>query len=47
MKHKAHKRIYEATKGMTAEQEIQYFDDQANNGKLGEWWRSLGMIWKR
>lgn len=42
MKHKAQERIYKATKGMTAEQEIQYFHDQANNGKLGEWWRSLG-----
>jgi hypothetical protein len=42
MKHKAQERIYEATKGMSSKQRVQYFHDQANNGKLGEWWRGLG-----
>lgn len=42
MKHDAQAKIYRATKGMTAEQELQYIHDQVNNGPLGDWWRSLG-----
>lgn len=42
MKHDAQAKIYEATKGMTPEQELEYIHQQANAGEVGEWWRNLG-----
>ena len=33
--------IYEQIKGMTHEQEIAYFQHQADTGALGPWWKSV------
>ena len=40
-KRKAQERIYEATKNMTLEEKLEYFNRRAETGPLGEWWKSL------
>lgn len=34
-------KIYEEIKGMTHEEEIEYFRQRANQGALGNWWRKV------
>jgi hypothetical protein len=40
-KRKVQAEIYEEIKGLSPEQEIQYFRRQAVAGPLGAWWQSL------
>lgn len=40
-KEKAQTRIYERIKDLTPEEQIEYFRDRAENGPLGDWWKSL------
>jgi hypothetical protein len=40
-KRRAQARIHEDIEGMTHEQEIAYFHRRANEGWMGEWWRSI------
>ena len=40
MKHAAQEKIYEAIKGMTPEQEIDYFRQSLKESKFAKWWQS-------
>ena len=38
---RAQLKIYEEIQGMTHEQERAYFEQQAEQGPLGEWWKRV------
>ena len=40
-KRQAQARIYEVIRNLSPEEEIAYFRKAAEEGPLGEWWRSL------
>lgn len=40
-KQEVQRRIYEETKHMTSEEQIEYFRRRAEEGTLGNWWRSV------
>ena len=40
-KRKVQAEIYEEIKGLSPEQEIEYFRRQAATGPLGKWWKAL------
>jgi hypothetical protein len=40
-KRKVQAEIYEEIKGLSPEQEIEYFRRRAATGPLGEWWKGL------
>ena len=40
-KRQAQARIYERIKGLTPDEEIEYFRKAAEAGPLGEWWRRI------
>jgi hypothetical protein len=40
-KRQAQKDIYQAIKNMTPAQEIVYFEKQAAEGSLGDWWKQV------
>lgn len=40
-KRKVQAEIYEEIKGLSPEQEMEYFRQQAANGPLGKWWKAL------
>ena len=40
-KRQAQARIYERIKGLSPEEEIEYFRKAADEGPLGEWWKSI------
>jgi hypothetical protein len=40
-KRKAQERIYEETKHLTTEEQIEYFKQTARSGTLGQWWHSI------
>jgi len=40
VKREAQEKIYEAIKGMTPEQEIEYFRQALNKSKFSKWWQS-------
>ena len=39
-KRQAQARIYERIKGLTPEEEIEYFQNAAAKGPLGDWWKA-------
>jgi hypothetical protein len=40
-KRKVQEQIYEQTRHMTTEEQIQYFRRRAEEGSLGDWWRKV------
>ncbi len=40
-KHKRQAEIYSVIKGMTPQEEIEYFENAAMSGPLGAWWRKV------
>ncbi len=40
-KRKVQEQIYEETKHMTSDEQIQYFRRRAEEGSLAEWWRNV------
>ena len=40
-KRRAQMEIYKDIQGMTHEQERAYFEEQAERGPLGEWWKRI------
>ena len=40
-KRKVQAAIYEEIKGLSPEQEMEYFRRQATDGPLGKWWKAL------
>lgn len=40
-KREAQRQIYEDTKHMTSEEQIEYFRKRAEEGSLGHWWRRV------
>jgi len=40
-KRKVQAEIYKEIKGLSPEQEIEYFHRRATTGSLGEWWKAL------
>ena len=40
-KREAQSRIYEVIRWMTPEEQLAYFREQAEIGRLGEWWKQL------
>jgi hypothetical protein len=40
-KRRAQAEIFEQIRGMTHEQELSYWNEQAENGPLGEWWKRI------
>jgi hypothetical protein len=40
-KRRAQEEIYQQIKGMTHEQELAYFREQAECGPFGEWWKRI------
>ena len=40
-KRRAQERIYEQIRSMTHEQERAYFEQEAERGTLGEWWKRI------
>lgn len=40
-KRRAQSRIYERIKGLSPEEEIEYFRRAADEGPLGDWWKSI------
>ena len=40
-KRRAQAEVYEQIQGMTHEQERAYFEQQAGQGPLGEWWKRI------
>ncbi len=45
-KRQAQERIYEEVKGMNAAKEIAYFENGAEAGELGAWWRKVKSVQK-
>jgi hypothetical protein len=45
-KRKAQAEIYQETKGLSPEEEIEYFRRRAAEGPLGEWWKTLESRWR-
>ncbi len=44
MKREAQSRIYEETKDMTHEQQIEYFRAAVQEGQFREWWEQAGSV---
>ena len=40
-KRRAQMKIYEEIHGMTHEQERKYFEQQAERGPMGDWWKRM------
>jgi hypothetical protein len=40
-KRRAQLQVYEHIRGMTHEQERKYFEEQAEHGPLGDWWKRI------
>ncbi len=40
-KRRAQSRIYKRIKGLSPEEEIEYFRQAADEGPLGQWWKSI------
>ncbi|MGA2499632.1 MAG: hypothetical protein ABSH20_17995 [Tepidisphaeraceae bacterium] len=40
-KHQTQENIYKKIKGLTPEQEIAYFEQRAESGNLGHWWKRV------
>ena len=40
-KRQAQSRIYERIKGLSPQEEIEYFRQAADEGPLGQWWKSI------
>jgi hypothetical protein len=40
-KHEVQSKIYEETRNMTPEEQIEYFRRRAEEGSLGSWWRKV------
>lgn len=40
-KRRAQSRIYERIKGLSPEEEIEYFRQAADESPLGDWWKSI------
>ena len=40
-KRRAQIKIYEQIRGMTHEQEREYFEQQAERGPMGDWWKRM------
>lgn len=41
-KRKVQAEIYEETRGLSPEEQIEYFRRRAADGPLGRWWKALG-----
>ena len=44
MKQEAQSRIHEETKGMTYQQEIEYFHAAVQQGHFRDWWEQAGLV---
>lgn len=40
-KNKVQAEIYEETKGLTPRQQIEYFNQHAENGNMADWWKKI------
>jgi hypothetical protein len=45
-KRKVQAEIYQEIKGLSAEEEIEYFRRWAAKGPLGKWWKALESRWR-
>ncbi len=43
-KRRVQARIYRETRGLTPEQQIEYFEQAARTGPLGEWWSRVRKV---